>query len=75
MSAAEERTARKELTKLERQLAKLDQREKQISESLAVHGSDYDKIMELDAQLKTVQGERAQVEEAWLELAERLPEG
>jgi hypothetical protein len=30
--------------------------------------------MELDAQLKAVQAERAQVEEAWLELAERVPE-
>jgi hypothetical protein len=30
--------------------------------------------MELDAQLKAVQSERAQVEEAWLELAERVPE-
>jgi hypothetical protein len=28
--------------------------------------------MELDAQLKGVQAERAQVEEAWLELAERV---
>jgi ATPase subunit of ABC transporter with duplicated ATPase domains len=75
MSAAEERTARKELTKLERQLTKLDQREKQIGESLAANGSDYDKIMELDAQLKAVQSERSQVEESWLELAEQLPEG
>ncbi|HEX8346606.1 MAG TPA: ABC-F family ATP-binding cassette domain-containing protein [Actinoplanes sp.] len=74
MSAAAERTARKELTKLERQLTRLDQREKQLGESLATHGSDYDKIMELDAELKTVQGERAQVEEAWLELAEQLPD-
>ena len=74
MSAAEERTARKELGKLERQLSRLDQREKQLGEDLAAHGSDYDKIMELDAELKTVQGERAQVEEAWLELAEQLPD-
>ena len=35
--------------------------------------SDYDKIIELDAQLKAVQEERAQVEEAWLELAEQVP--
>ena len=75
MSAAELRTARKDLSRLERQVSKLDERIVKINESLAVHGSDYDKIMELDAQLKTAQNERGQVEEAWLELAERVPEG
>jgi len=74
MSAAGLRTARKDLARLERQLAKLDERVVKINESLAAHGSDYDKIMELDAQLKAVQAERGQVEEAWLELAERVPE-
>jgi ATP-binding cassette subfamily F protein uup len=73
MSAAEERLARKELGKLERQLSRLDTREKQLNESLAAHGSDYDKIIGFEAELKTVQAERAQVEEAWLELAEALP--
>jgi ATP-binding cassette subfamily F protein uup len=74
LSAAELRTARKDLSKLERQLVKLDERVGKINASLADHGSDYGKIVELDAQLKAVQEERAQVEEAWLELAERVPE-
>ncbi|NMO50310.1 ABC-F family ATP-binding cassette domain-containing protein [Actinoplanes sp. TBRC 11911] len=74
MSAAELRQARKDLTRLERQLAKLEERVLRINEQLASHGSDYDKIIELDAQLKSVQEERAQVEEAWLELAEQVPE-
>jgi ATP-binding cassette subfamily F protein uup len=73
MSAAELRQARKDLSRMERQLAKLEERELKINESLADHGSDYDKIIELDAQLKAVQDERAQVEEAWLELAEQVP--
>src|SRR5690349_3016159 len=74
LSAGELRQARKDLTRLERQLAKLEERIVKINEKLAEHGSDYDKIMELDAQLKAVQQERAEVEEAWLELAERVPE-
>jgi len=74
MSAAELRIARKDLSRLERQVAKLDERILKINESLASNGSDYDKIMELDAQLKAVQEERGQIEEAWLELAERVPE-
>ncbi|GAA0817198.1 ABC-F family ATP-binding cassette domain-containing protein [Spirilliplanes yamanashiensis] len=73
MSAAEVRAARKELGKLERQLAKLEQKEARLNESLAEHGADYDKIIELDGQLKATRAERAQVEETWLELAEQLP--
>jgi ATP-binding cassette subfamily F protein uup len=73
MSAAQERLARKELGKLERQLARLDAREQELNDSLAAHGSDYDKIIGFEAELKTVQAERAQVEEAWLGLAEQLP--
>ncbi|WP_305784998.1 ABC-F family ATP-binding cassette domain-containing protein [Symbioplanes lichenis] len=72
LSAADLRTAKKDLNRLERQLGKLEERIVKINEQLAQHGSDYDKIMELDAQLKAVQGERAQVEEAWLELAEQV---
>ncbi|MDT5042050.1 MAG: transport system ATP-binding/permease protein, partial [Actinoplanes sp.] len=74
LSAAELRVARKDLSRLERQLGKLDERVLKINESLAAHGSDYDKLVELDAQLKAVQQERGEVEEAWLELAERVPE-
>ncbi len=74
MSAGDLRAARKDLARLERQLGKLEDREVRINESLAEHGSDYDKIVELEAQLKAVQSERAQVEEAWLELAERVPD-
>jgi ATP-binding cassette subfamily F protein uup len=74
MSAAEARQARKDLGRLERQLARLEERVLTLNESLAEHGSDYGKIIELEAQLKAVQEERGQVEGAWLELAERVPE-
>ncbi|WP_127498217.1 ABC-F family ATP-binding cassette domain-containing protein [Actinoplanes solisilvae] len=73
LSAGDLRQARKDLTRLERQLAKLEERIVKINEKLGEHGSDYDKIMELDAQLKAAQQERAEVEEAWLELAEQVP--
>jgi ABC transport system ATP-binding/permease protein len=73
MSAAEVRTARKELARLERRLGKLEQREAELNASLAAHGSDYDMIMKLDPELKATQDERAQIEEAWLALAEQLP--
>ena len=73
LSAGDLRQARKDLTRLERQLAKLDERIVKLNEKLAEHGSDYSKIMELDAQLKAAQNERGEVEDAWLELAEQVP--
>ena len=74
LSAGELRQARKDLARLERQLGKLEERILKINESLAEHGADYQKIVELEAQLKAVQEERGQVEEAWLELAESVPQ-
>jgi ABC transport system ATP-binding/permease protein len=74
LSPADVRAGRKELARLERQLTKLEERIGALHESLAEHGSDYAKIIELEAALTAVQQERGTVEEAWLELAERLPE-
>ena len=74
MSAAEVRQARKELTRLERQLGKLDQRETTLLDQLAAHATDYARVAELDAQLKDLRAERERIEETWLTLAEELPE-
>ncbi|MER7266698.1 ABC-F family ATP-binding cassette domain-containing protein [Micromonospora carbonacea] len=75
MSAAEARQAKKELTRLERQIAKLDQREGTLLDQLAANATNYAKVAELDAQLKDVRAEREQVEESWLALAEQVPGG
>jgi ABC transport system ATP-binding/permease protein len=72
LSAGELRQARKDLARLERQVSKLDEKEVKINEELAKHGSDYGKLVELEAQLKAVRDEREQVEEAWMELAEQV---
>jgi ABC transport system ATP-binding/permease protein len=72
-ASADVRAGRKELARLERQLTKLEDRIGALNESLAEHGSDYEKIIELESALDTAQKDRAAVEEAWLELAERLP--
>jgi ATP-binding cassette subfamily F protein uup len=75
MSAAEVRQARKELTRLERQLGKLDQREATLLDQLAADATDYARVAELDTQLKDLRAERESVEESWMTLAEELPEG
>jgi ATPase subunit of ABC transporter with duplicated ATPase domains len=74
MGAGELRAAKKELVRLERLLSKLDQREASLHEQLAVHATDYEKVATLDAELRSVQAERSATEEAWLELAERVPQ-
>ncbi|WP_433536945.1 ABC-F family ATP-binding cassette domain-containing protein [Micromonospora sp. CA-249363] len=75
MSAAEVRQARKELTRLERQLGKLDQREATLLGQLAADATDYARVAELDTQLKDLRAERERIEESWMTLAEELPEG
>lgn len=74
MSAAEVRQARKELTRLERQLGKLDQRETTLLDQLAADATDYARVAELDTQLKDLRAERERIEETWMTLAEDLPE-
>jgi ATPase subunit of ABC transporter with duplicated ATPase domains len=72
--AGELRAAKKELVRLERLLGKLEQREAGLHDQLATHATDYEKVAALDADLRAVQAERAATEEAWLQLAERVPE-
>nr|WP_205863642.1 ABC-F family ATP-binding cassette domain-containing protein [Planosporangium mesophilum] len=74
LSAGELRAAKKELARLERLMSKLDQREVGLHEQLATHATDYEKVAALDAELRAVRDERSATEEAWLELAERVPE-
>ncbi|MEO8888449.1 MAG: ABC-F family ATP-binding cassette domain-containing protein [Jatrophihabitantaceae bacterium] len=66
------RSARKELTRLERQIAALDKREKVLHEQLAGHATDFARVAELDTELRTVITEREAAEESWLELSEDL---
>ena len=69
------RQARKELARLERQVEQLSRREQRLHEQLAAHATDYLKVAELDAELRTARAERERTEEAWLVLADQLPDG
>ena len=72
LSAAGERTARKELQRLERQLDRLTAREADLSVELAANATDYEKLTMLGAELKTVQAEKSDLEERWLAVAAEL---
>ncbi|MEV4614383.1 ABC-F family ATP-binding cassette domain-containing protein [Kitasatospora sp. NPDC049258] len=66
------RAQKKEMQKLERQIAKLDQQESKLHSQLAEHAADFSKVAELDAQLRKVKEEKEELELAWLELAEEI---
>jgi ABC transport system ATP-binding/permease protein len=64
------RAAKKEMQRLERQIDRLAAREEELTAELAASASDYEKLIELGAQLRAIQEERASLEERWLEAAE-----
>jgi ATP-binding cassette subfamily F protein uup len=70
--AAELRTARKNLARLERRLETLHARVAKLNEAMADAGADADRLTELDAQLRAVLAEQEEAEEEWLAAAERI---
>jgi predicted nucleic acid-binding Zn-ribbon protein len=69
-SPAEVRAARKEASRLERQIAKLTAREEKLHAALAERATDHEAVLALDAELRVVTAERESLEEAWLDAAE-----
>jgi ATP-binding cassette subfamily F protein uup len=66
------RAARKELARIERQIAALEKREARLHAELAEHATDYGRVAALDAELRAAISEREQLEESWLELSEQV---
>jgi ATP-binding cassette subfamily F protein uup len=71
-TASQQRAGQKELARLERQIARLTAAETRLATDLADNASDYAKLVELGAELRGVQSERASLEERWLEVAEEI---
>ena len=70
-TAADQRAARKELAAVERKLARLAEQVTALHEQLAAHDpADYAGLGSLTEQLRGVEGETADLEDRWLELAE-----
>ena len=66
------RAQRKEMTRLERSLAKLDAGVKKLHADMAAKSTDHAAVAALDAQLRALHAEQQQVESAWLVLADAL---
>ena len=69
-AAGAQRAANKEMQRLERQIDRLAAREEELTAELAASASDYEKLIELGAQLRAAQEEKASLEERWLVVAE-----
>ncbi|HEV7625600.1 MAG TPA: ABC-F family ATP-binding cassette domain-containing protein [Streptomyces sp.] len=70
VSAKDERAAKKELQKIERQLDKFSDRESKLHTQITENATDFGKVAELDARLRELAQEREELELRWLELAE-----
>jgi ATP-binding cassette subfamily F protein uup len=66
------RAMRKEIVRLERQIATLEKREASLHDQLADHATDFEKIAPLDAELREVVAARGRAEDEWLALSEQL---
>ncbi|HEY0500025.1 MAG TPA: ABC-F family ATP-binding cassette domain-containing protein, partial [Kutzneria sp.] len=64
--AASSRAARKELSRLERRLDVLTKKEGELHAKLAEAATDPDRLLALDAELRTVLAEKDDVEEQWM---------
>ena len=65
------RAARKELTRLERAIDKLGEREVKLHTALAAAATEPEKLITLGAELKEVQAQKETAEERWMELADQ----
>jgi ABC transport system ATP-binding/permease protein len=70
--SAGEREARKALTRIDRQLARVVAREAELNAAVLEHAADYERLADLSAELTTLTRERAALEEEWLEAASVL---
>jgi ATP-binding cassette subfamily F protein uup len=75
LDAAQERVARKELQRLERQIERLSQREAALGVEMAGNATDYEQLTKLGADLRAAQSEKADLEERWLTVAADLEPG
>lgn len=69
-SAKSSREARKNLERLERQLAKVTEQESALHAQMAEHATDYERLAELQAQATALSEQKDELEMAWLEAAE-----
>ena len=71
VDAAAQREARKTMARLERQIERLQADEERLHADLAAHASDFERLADLDRELREVVARREALEEEWLLAAEQ----
>ena len=66
----QQRAARKEMARLERQVERLERQVAQLHADLADHATTHVAVAELDERLRAVLAERDEVEALWMAAAE-----
>jgi ATP-binding cassette subfamily F protein uup len=66
------RQARRDASRLERELERLTDREGELHALMAEHATDFTRVADLDAELRALLAERAVIEDAWLAAAALL---
>ena len=72
-SAAEQRAAAKDLSRVERSIVKLDAEERNIHAQMAENAEDHEALARLGRDLKALTVKKGALEEEWLGLSEALP--
>ena len=70
--SAEERAARKAVTRVEKAIKRLDAREAELNVQVLEHASDHAKVATLGAELSALAAEKDELEMEWLEASELL---
>jgi ATP-binding cassette subfamily F protein uup len=70
--AASERTARKAIDRIDKQLARIAVREAELHDEMAAHAADHERLAALSDELRTLGEQKDELEAEWLEAAEEL---
>jgi ATP-binding cassette subfamily F protein uup len=71
-SAAQQREARKTVARIDRQLARIAERQQALHDELVEHAADYERLAAVDVQLRELEAEKDDLEEQWLDAAALL---
>jgi ATP-binding cassette subfamily F protein uup len=66
------RAAKKELSRVEREMARLDKEHDQVLADIEANAADYDKVAGLDTRLREIEARKTELEDLWLELSESV---
>jgi len=70
--SAEERTLRKQIDRIDKQLARVTEQEATLNAEVEQHAQDYERLADLGGRLGALAEERESLELEWLEVAEQL---